>query len=145
MVKKGSHRLRIGRISEADFVYFVSTHIKEGSTRIDEKMQHIIDESIKLCESSGGFYLHCYTIMPDHLHLLFRVGRTKSLSQTMQSMRKWTTRSFNKLDNSQKFIWQSGFFDHRIRSEQDFYDTVQYIFLNPVAGGLTGYGWDWPG
>jgi REP element-mobilizing transposase RayT len=166
--EKGQHRLRTGRISASGLVYFVTTCI-EGRRALlsEENHQQIVHESLGFCETAGWITWYCYTIMPDHLHLLFQLHEVKTLSQFMDSMEKWTSRRINEalrrsplqrainqgsrnralesLPTGASTVWQDGFFDHRIRSQRDFDETVVYIFLNPVEDGLISDPWQWPG
>ncbi len=40
-------------------------------------------------------------------------------------------------------LWQGRFFDHALRTVQDYWDTIQYIHLNPVGRGLVAKPEDW--
>ena len=40
--------------------------------------------------------------------------------------------------------WQDGFFDHRIRNEDELREKAAYIRLNPVRAGLCNKPEDWP-
>lgn len=165
--EKGQHRLRIGRISVPGAVYFVTTCI-EGRRPLlaDLITQQIVHESLSHCETAGIITWSCYNIMPDHLHILFKLHDVKTLSQFMGSMGKWTARRINQalgrsplqraMGQGEKnralespptgaAVWQENFFNHRIRSQKDFDETVVYIFLNPVEEGLTSDPWRWPG
>ncbi len=102
-------------------------------------------DALQFSESSGWVYWFCYTLMPDHFHVLFRLGKARSLSTVVQSIKKWTSRRLHARGGSKRSAWQPGYFDHRIRSENDFYETVVYIFLNPIEAGLATDGWQWDG
>ncbi|MBP3388580.1 MAG: transposase [Clostridia bacterium] len=74
-----------------------------------------------------------YTIMPNHVHLLLRIdtdgsGRpmvAPTISVIMQQFKGIVTKKVGIP------IWQKGFYDHVIRSEQDYLDVWNYIEGNP--------------
>ena len=80
-----------------------------------------------------------YVIMPDHLHLFvcgpddFRLGRWIGMLKQLLS----------KAIESQP-IWQRGFFDHLLRSEESYGQKWNYVRENPVRAGLVGTAEDWP-
>lgn len=59
--------------------------------------------------------------------------KPKSISTIIRSFKSICTKTINKLPNlNQKFIWQSGFYDHIIRNEPDYLRIKKYIHLNPL-------------
>ena len=40
--------------------------------------------------------------------------------------------------------WQHGFFEHRLRSEQNMRDKAEYVLQNPVRAGLVQSAEEWP-
>ena len=41
-------------------------------------------------------------------------------------------------------IWQSRFWEHRIRDERDFAEHIDYVYINRVKHGLVSSVADWP-
>jgi len=41
-------------------------------------------------------------------------------------------------------VWQRGFFDHLLRSEESYSEKWNYVRNNPVRAGLVASGDDWP-
>jgi putative transposase len=90
--------------------------------------------------------LLCYTIMPNHTHLLFSVQRTgSSLNKILQSLNRHTAREANKILNRQGAFWHHESYDHVVRDEADLERIVHYILYNPVKAGLckTLDEWNW--
>tara|TARA_B110000211_G_scaffold118804_1_gene137588 strand:- start:306 stop:767 length:462 start_codon:yes stop_codon:yes gene_type:complete len=77
----------------------------------------------------------CYTLMPDHLHWLFQL-RTSSLPEVIRQYKSITTIKFNQLNNSSGKIWQQGYFEHKIRAEEDLLNQARYIAANPLRAGI---------
>ena len=89
------------------------------------------------------FNLYCYCFMPDHFHALIGAGDSaKSLSEICGAFKSLTTRAYWQWYRGK--LWQRQFFDHIIRNEQDFFETLEYIKLNPVRKGLARTADEWP-
>jgi len=41
-------------------------------------------------------------------------------------------------------VWQPGFFDHRLRNDENYGQKAEYIRQNPVRAGLVNAAGDWP-
>ena len=74
--------------------------------------------------------------MPDHLHALVAVPKAESLPTVI---RRW--KAYQKQTLGVK--WQSGFFDHRLRSDESEEEKAIYIRMNPVRAGLVEKPEDW--
>lgn len=74
-----------------------------------------------------------YVIMPNHIHLLLflycddgRAMLVPTVSRIIQQLKGSVTKRIG------RSIWQARFYDHVIRSEQDYRDTWLYIGNNPA-------------
>ena len=81
-----------------------------------------------------------YVIMPDHVHMILRVSAERPTEGPMwptapvckdieATIRTWKTLITKALGVS---IWQRSYYDHIIRSEKDYWETVEYIEGNPA-------------
>ncbi|MBQ9044685.1 MAG: transposase [Oscillospiraceae bacterium] len=70
-----------------------------------------------------------YVVMPNHVHLLLRIGETNgrmvSAPTVVGSLKRFVSKSIGAP------IWQKGFYDHVIRGEDDYLLTCRYIDENP--------------
>jgi REP-associated tyrosine transposase len=89
--------------------------------------------------------------MPNHLHWILtpkrRKGMTKLDSQIipiMQSFKSFTAHSANKLLNRTGPFWSREYYDHLIRTEEQFGKLVQYTIQNPVKAKLCSHWKEWP-
>ncbi len=78
-----------------------------------------------------------YVIMPDHIHLLLFVDNPDGASRTSRpthSLVSRTVSGFKRLCNKEigENIWQTSFYDHIIRNEQDYIKHYNYIEDNPT-------------
>lgn len=88
------------------------------------------------------FNLYQYCLMPDHFHALVGIGESAmTLGAICGAFKSISTRAFWQFGAGK--LWQQQFFDHVIRNEQDFLETVEYIKENPVRKNLVKNGEDW--
>ncbi len=94
------------------------------------------------------YKLVCYTIMSNHVHLLFTLlenARSISINKIMQSIKRKSARECNKLLNQTgDTFWQSESFDRWVRNGQEFMRILNYILYNPVKAGLVDSWNKWP-
>ena len=74
-----------------------------------------------------------YIIMPDHIHLLVRIGLNGGVKAprptTHTIVRSLKTMVTKELGYS---IWQTSYYEHIIRNEQEYEQIIQYIDENPT-------------
>ena len=88
-----------------------------------------------------------YAIMPDHIHLLISIlnGQSGTPVPTVNNKNSVIAKfvsTFKRFCNKEygENIWQPRYFDHIIRNEQDYFETLQYIENNPAKWVLTKTG-----
>jgi REP element-mobilizing transposase RayT len=80
--------------------------------------------------------------MPDHFHAIIGTGGSeKTLGQICGAFKSVSNRIYWKYGNGK--LWQRQFYDHIIRNEEDFFESLEYIRLNPVRKGLVEKIDDW--
>ena len=86
----------------------------------------------------------CFTIMPNHIHLVFEIlNKTKLVGDIMASIKKFSAREANKYLNKEGKFWQAESFDRLVRDEKELYNIIKYVLLNPVNAGLVDNYIDW--
>lgn len=160
-----SKQRKIIRLPEFDYsengVYFITICTKDKQklfwTDANEKMPienieirdyqlseygRIADEGIN---NISKFYpmitVEKYVIMPNHIHLLLLICSddlkcptgVPKISTVINQFKGFVTRRIGKL------IWQSRFYDHIIRDENDFMIKWNYIDTNPIRWELDDY------
>jgi REP element-mobilizing transposase RayT len=84
-----------------------------------------------------------YVIMPDHVHFFvcgpddFELGRW--IGMLKQHLAKQIEHS-----GGTSVVWQRGFFDHLLRSDESYAQKWNYVRENPVRAGLVKNADDWP-
>jgi REP element-mobilizing transposase RayT len=106
--------------------------------------QFCLPETSKALLDSACFYhrkgIWCaelFPLMPDHLHALVSISDRRPLDKTIRDWKRWTARHL-------KIQWQTGFFEHRLRSYESADQKYKYILNNPVRAGLVSRPEEWP-
>lgn len=109
-------------------------------------------EIMEICKSSIHFYdgkeykLICYCIMPNHIHLVFKLlNKERNVGEIVGSIKKYSARRANQILNSEGSFWQAESFDRLIRDDVELYFTIIYVLLNPVNAGLVENWRKWNG
>ena len=77
--------------------------------------------------------------MPDHVHLFVRGGQDFVLSSWVAGLKRAISRALNSAQ-----LWQPGFFDHILRSDESYAQKSNYVHDNPVRAGLAKHADEWP-
>jgi REP element-mobilizing transposase RayT len=73
------------------------------------------------------YRLHAWTIMPNHVHVLFTVLPVASLGNIVGSWKRFTARQANQQLKRSGPFWQTEYWDRFIRSETHFAAAESYI------------------
>ncbi|MEO0400224.1 MAG: transposase [Pseudomonadota bacterium] len=89
-------------------------------------------------------------VLPDHMHFIWRLPEDDADFSTRLSMLKagFTRRLRDGAKQSgrkgERGVWQSRFWEHLIRNEDDLSRHLDYIHFNPVKHGFVDDPDDWP-
>jgi REP element-mobilizing transposase RayT len=84
-----------------------------------------------------------YAIMPDHVHLFVRGGCGFRLGIWFGVLKQVLAKAAH-LERAQGQIWEEGFFDHVLRSDESYSEKWNYVRENPVRAGLVKSADEWP-
>ena len=108
---------------------------KNGAYFFDEKIEMMRELILK--RDGNAYEMECFSIMPNHLHLLFK--ELGGLDNVMKSLKGESSVVMNKeLGRSGKF-WVSGYFDKLIRDDKHFSRVYEYIQNNALKAGLVDF------
>jgi REP element-mobilizing transposase RayT len=82
--------------------------------------------------------------MPDHLHWLFQSLTSRHISTAVNNVKSLTARELNRRNSRFGPIWQKGFYDRAIRSDDDVVVIARYIIANPIRAGIVRQVGDYP-
>ena len=100
-------------------------------------------DQLKTDAGSGCVPVFAYCFMPDHLHLVVAPGKKRDIVQFVGEYKGRTTRLSRRFGMKGKF-WQTSFYDHFLRKEEDVRDVVMYVLHNPVRKGLVSEWREYP-
>lgn len=85
--------------------------------------------------AAASISIPAYCFMPDHLHLLVEGDTMESdLRRFMSSFKQKSGYAFSRAGNDR--LWQKGYHDRILRTEETTSIVVRYILENPVRAGL---------
>ncbi len=86
----------------------------------------------------GERYALCaWVVMPNHVHVIFRLTGAMTLARIVQSWKSYTGRRL-------PCSWQRDYWDRCIRDRDHFEQAVAYVHDNPVKAGLCRKRAEWP-
>jgi len=83
-----------------------------------------------------GFKLYCFCLMPNHVHLVIEVNKTKDLNKIMRGMNLSYTLYFNMKYEKVGHLWQDRFKSKVIEKDAYLLECIKYIENNPIRASL---------
>ncbi len=145
MIKGRKNSLRLPQYDySSDGAYFITVCVKDRKqllsqivggddhiapkvelTQIGLKVQKYLDQIRGIDK---------YVIMPNHIHLIIIQNKLGSMWSSTPTNIPNIIRSFKTLVTKELgfSIWQTGYYDHIIRNEEDYLIKAQYIGNNPA-------------
>jgi len=135
-----------GRYSENGRAYFITTVLAERERRYfgDFSCARLVVAEMRVLHESGAVNSLAWVVMPDHVHWLFQLGETETLSSVAKSFKARSAQRVNRYLDRQGALWQKAFYDHAVRKEEDIQGIARYIVANPLRAGLAENIGDYP-
>lgn len=122
----------------------------------DPRIADLVAEAIKYRDGKD-YDLIAYSIMPNHMHLVFGIGvpdliepvgqidnlSNKPVSKIMQSLKRHTGLEANKILRRRGAFWQDESYDHVVRDSEELERIILYVLHNPVKAGFVNNWRDW--
>jgi REP element-mobilizing transposase RayT len=144
-ILQGTRSLRHGRYSVRNQIYHITT-----ATAWRRKLftsfaaaRELVD-TLRHETETGSCETLCFMIMPDHLHWLMRVRDGGSLAVCVNNVKANSARRINALRGKSERIWQKGFYDRALRSDEDAAAVARYIVANPLRAGIVEHVGEYP-
>jgi putative transposase len=90
-----------------------------------------------------GVLVHAYCIMPDHVHLVLEASATCDIVTFVGQFKNLAQRAAWRRGVDGAF-WQTGFYDHFLRRDEQLETVLRYVVDNPVRAGLVHAAQDYP-
>lgn len=131
-----SPRLRYGRYSRSGNVYSLTT-ATHGRAPVfaDAANVAVLVDTLRFIERNGFSHSLAWVVMPDHLHWLMEL-RKGTLAQCMAVLKSRSSRLLNRQLGQKGPLWQHGYHDHAVRTDESLHEKAMYILANPVRTGL---------
>ena len=134
--KKIDHRGPLS-IDAGRVIYFITiVAAQRGSSILLEHVDEILS-SARFYQSIGRWFLLLFLVMPDHIHLLVNIPQPYGLARVIGQWKRF-------LASKKGIVFQDGFFDTRVRCQEQLIEKWDYILQNPVRKGLVRTPNEWP-
>ena len=142
-VRRGYASLRKGRRSILNQVYLITavTSAREpvfADWRLGRVLVHALRRHQHVADTL------CYVSMPDHMHWLMRLRTPIALAQVVGGVKGLSSRNIRRFTGKLGPVWQTGFHDRALRSEETLLPTARYILAAPLRAGLVKRLGDYP-
>ena len=144
---------RRARIKGGTYFFTVVTH-KRAKILCEPENVVLLREAFKHVMNEHLFTIEAFVLLPEHLHCIWRMpGGNHDFSTCWRLVKSYFTRNCDtkyrqtpfgsRQKKKEQSIWQRRFWEHTIRTEEDFVRHVEYIHYNPVKHGLVPAPKDW--
>ena len=99
-----------------------------------------------------SFKIIAICVLPDHIHVILNPKNIKEYPKIITSIKYYFSKNYNVgvetptygyVNKGEKGVFQRGFFEHTITSEEELNNQINYIHYNPVKHGLVYNVKDW--
>jgi len=147
---------RYRRAASGTSFFFTVVAFRRRPILCDPPIVAALREAIGSVRRRRPFAIDAWVHMPDHLHCIWTLpdgdaGFSQRWSEIKAHVSRSCARDYpdGRLSGAMRrkraaAIWQRGFWEHRIRNDEDFSQHLDYIHINPVRHGLVGHASLWP-
>ena len=109
-------------------------HLRNGRAAqvVADAIQHL---------NGKDYRLIAWVVMPNHVHLVFKLLPDRSLSRSLHSLKSFTAKEANRMLGRTGPFWQREYYDRLIRDEAELDRAIAYVRANPVKAGLADWNW----
>jgi putative transposase len=127
----------------SDRYFFVTVKLLAERSPLASRDFAALARSICTSRIKHRFLLTAWVFLPDHWHAIIGPPHPLTISLVMKSIKVSSMNTINRQRRELGELWQGRFFDHALRTVQDYFETVEYIHLNPVRRGLVRSPEEW--
>jgi len=133
--------------------YFFTVTLVDRHADLLVREIDLLRRMIAQCKCHHPFQIDAWVVLPEHMHCLWTLPpgdhdfatRWKVIkSGFSRRLAEGDPLSLAQRRRGQRSIWQARYWEHLIRSEQDYRRHFDYIHINPVKHGLVSTVKDWP-
>ncbi len=101
-----------------------------------------LSSAIANVHESQGFFITAWVFLPDPWHAIV-YPHPLTISNVLRTIKLRSTSAINERRSESGPVWQERFFDRILRTVKEYWETVDYIHMNPVRRGLMMRSEDW--
>ncbi|GGJ92792.1 REP-associated tyrosine transposase [Pseudomonas matsuisoli] len=136
--------LQKGRVSVPNQIYVVTAVTCERKRVFaDSALAKFASRRLHAASVDDSIKTLAWVVMPDHIHWMFAL-KDGPLYRPVQRVKSFIARDINAVMRVSGQLWQKGYHDRAMRSEEDVRALARYIVLNPVRAGLVSRASDYP-
>lgn len=141
-----SSALRSGRHSASGAIYLITTTTHARAPLfVDLAITRLVADEMRRLQADGDARTLAWVLMPEHWHWLMQLGDGPSLPALMNLAKGRSARAINQqLSARSGPVWQPGFHDRALRSDENLQAAARYIIENPLRAGLVDRIGDYP-
>jgi REP element-mobilizing transposase RayT len=87
------------------------------------------------------YRLFAWCVMPNHVHVVARFFPAQTLATVVHSWKSFSAKQANQILGRHGVFWQREYYDHLIRSEEEFERAIRYVTENPAKAQLKDWKW----
>ncbi len=123
------------RGTTGDGTYFITASTFEKQPLLQStRMAELFINVLFHYQKQKRYFLHEFVVMPNHFHLL--ITPMVTLEKSIQFVKGGFSYRAKKELGFAGEIWQTSFYDHRVRDASEYARFRHYIHMNPVRRGL---------
>ncbi len=108
----------------------------------DERVAEIVKQSLEYYNEEK-YLLHAWCIMPNHVHTAMELWNGHEQREVLHGWKSYTAHAINKCLGRKGNLWQADYYNHIIRSWEEYGQQLRYIWNNPLQAGLYSWKWRW--
>ncbi|WP_196160722.1 transposase [Reinekea sp. G2M2-21] len=136
MHKGIQENLRKGGYSDQVYFYHVTFRLEKNRKDLTHEQRRFISRYLESTELTNFWSLLAWVVMPDYVHVLFELTGAKTLSQLIGRIKSKLALELNRGQEIKSSVWQKGFYDHGLRTQESLLETARYIIANPVRANI---------
>jgi putative transposase len=128
-----------------DGTYFITaSNFEKRSLLQSGRMAGLFIEVLFHYQKQAKYHLHEYVIMPNHFHLLVTPIPPVTIEKAVQFIKGGFSYRAKKELAFLGEVWQTSFYDRRVRDATEYARFRHYIHMNPVRRGLVALPEEFP-
>ncbi len=117
--------------------YFITASTFEKKCILQsERMAGLLINVLSHYQQQGKYHLDEFVVMPNHFHVLITPAYPITIEKAIQFIKGGFSCRVKKEFGFAGEIWQTSFYDRRVRDAGEYVRFRHYIHMNPVRRGL---------